>query len=75
MVQDDAGRAIAGASVTVIGGESATTLPTGSFTLKAGAARGQIVRVHAEKDGYTAVDQDHPAGREPVTIVLARQPR
>jgi hypothetical protein len=72
MVQDDAGRAIAGATVTVIGGESGATLPTGSFTLKAGAASGQIVRVHAEKDGYAAVDQDHPAGREPVTIVLAR---
>jgi hypothetical protein len=75
MVQDDTGRAVAGASVMVVGGESGTTLPTGSFTLKAGAAAGQIVRVHAEKDGYAAVDQDHPAGREPVTIVLARSAR
>lgn len=71
IVQDDAGHAIAGATVSVVGGESGTTSPAGAFTLKAGAAVGQTVRVHAEKDGYAAGDQDHPAGQEPVTIVLA----
>jgi len=71
LVQDDLGRAIAGATVNVVGGDSGTTSPTGSFTLKAGAAIGQMVRVHAEKTGYAAVDQYHPAGRAPVTIVLA----
>jgi hypothetical protein len=70
LVQDDAGRAIPGAAVSVVGGESADSSPTGSFTLKTNAAVGQIVRLHTEKRGYAATDQDHPAGREPVTIVL-----
>jgi hypothetical protein len=70
LVQDDEGRAIAGATVIIVGGESGTTSAAGAFTLKAGAAIGQTVRVHAEKTGYAATDQDHPAGREPVTIVL-----
>ena len=70
-IQDDAGRAIAGAMVSVVGGESGTTSAAGAFTLKAGASVGQTVRVHAEKAGYAASDQDHPAGREPVTLVLA----
>jgi hypothetical protein len=71
VVQDDSGRAIAGATVTVVGAESGSTSAAGAFRLKAGAAVGQTVRVHAEKAGYSAVDQDHPAGGEPVTIVLA----
>jgi hypothetical protein len=70
LVQDDAGRAVAGASVSVVGGESGVTSATGSFLLKTNAAIGQIVRLHAEKRGYATVDQDHPAGREPVTIVI-----
>jgi hypothetical protein len=63
LVQDDTGRAIPSAAVSVVGGESGDTSPTGSFTLKTNAAVGQIVRLHAEKPGYAAVDQDHPAGR------------
>jgi hypothetical protein len=70
LVQDDAGRAVSGATVSVVGGESGETSATGSFLLKTNAAVGQIVRLHAEKRGYAAVDQDHPAGREPVTIVI-----
>jgi hypothetical protein len=60
LVQDDEGRAIPSAAVSVIVGESGDTSPTGSFTLKTNAAVGQIVRLHAEKRGYAAADQDHP---------------
>ena len=70
LVQDDSGKAVAGATVSVVGGESGETSATGSFLLKTNAAAGQVVRLHAEKRGYAAIDQDHPAGREPVTIVL-----
>ena len=70
LVEDEAGRAIAGASVHVLGGESGRTSDIGTFVLKTNAAVGQSVRLHAEQPGYKAVDQDHPAGREPVTIVL-----
>ena len=74
VVEDEQGRAIAAATVHVIGGDSGETSATGSFTLKANAAVGQTVRLHAEKKGYKPVDQDHPAGREPATLVLAREP-
>jgi hypothetical protein len=73
LVQDDAGRAVAGATVTAVGGESSVTSAAGTFTVKAGAAAGQVVRLHAEKSGYAPADQNHPAGTEPVTIVLARE--
>jgi len=71
LVEDDRGRAIGGVTVSVIGGESRETSINGSFELKANVALGQVVRVHAEKVGYKAVDQDQPAGRTPMTIVLA----
>jgi hypothetical protein len=74
MIQDDAGRALAGATVSVLGGESTVTAEDGSFTLKANAAAGQTIRLHAEKKGYQAVDQYHPAGTDPVTIVLPKEP-
>jgi hypothetical protein len=72
LVQDEEGRAIAAALVHVLGGDSGETSATGSFTLKANAAVGQTVRLHGEKKGYKPVDQDHPAGREPATLVLSR---
>jgi hypothetical protein len=77
LVEDDNGRAIGGATVSVLGGESDESSANGSFTLRTDTAVGQIVRLHVEKPGYRAVDQEHPAGREPVTIVLAsdRGPR
>ena len=71
-VEDNAGHAVSGATVTVLGGESSLTTPNGTFEVKTSAAVGQQVRLHVEKIGYQAVDQDHPAGREPVTIVLER---
>jgi hypothetical protein len=29
--------------------------------------------IHAEKPGYKAVNQYHPAGEEPATIILERR--
>jgi hypothetical protein len=72
LVEDDSSQAISGATVSVLGGETGSTTANGTFTLKANAAVGQEVRLHAEKPGYQPIDQDHPAGRAPVTIVLAR---
>jgi hypothetical protein len=74
LVQDDQGRGVAGATVHVLGGDSGETSTTGTFTLKANAAVGQTVGLHVEKKGYAAVDQDHPAGREPATLVLSKEP-
>lgn len=71
LVEDDKLHAIAGATVSILGGESGLTKANGTFTLKANAAVGQQVRLHADKPGYQAVDQDHPAGRGDATIVLA----
>jgi hypothetical protein len=72
IVEDDAGNALSGAGVSVVGGASGLTGADGGFTLKANAADNEIVRLHAQKTGYKAVDQNHPAGPDPVTIVLRR---
>jgi hypothetical protein len=73
LVEDELGAAVAGAAVSVLGGETGVTSANGSFTLKTNAAVGKQVRLHTEKAGYNPVDQDHPAGREPVTIVLVHK--
>jgi hypothetical protein len=70
LVEDDHSSPISGASVSIAGGEKGITQSDGTFTLKANAAVGQDVRLHAEKAGYQPVDQDHPAGRGEATIVL-----
>ena len=70
LVEDDQLHAIAGATVSILGGESGLTKADGTFTLKANTAVGQTVRIHVEKAGYNPVDQDHPAGRGDATIVL-----
>lgn len=71
-VEDDGLRAVAGASVTIIGGDSGVTSMDGKFSLKANAAVGQQVTIHVEKAGYASIDQQHPAGPSPVTIELPR---
>lgn len=70
LVEDQARHAIADASVSVLGGESAKTGPDGMFNLKTNAGVGQEVRLHVEKAGCSAIDQDHPAGRGQATITL-----
>jgi hypothetical protein len=75
IVQDQADHAIEGVRASVIGyggPETVTTQKDGNFVLPAHAADGQQVQVHAEKPGYRAVNQYHPAGREPLTLVLTR---
>ena len=73
LVEDDAGHFLARAQVSIIGGESGMTGADGSFTLKANAAPGQMVSIHAEKTGFIPVNQYQPAGREPATVVLIRK--
>ena len=51
---------------------SAITAKDGRFNLPAHAADGQQVRLRAEKSGYYAVEDYHPAGREPVTLELKK---
>jgi hypothetical protein len=74
LVEDDHSSAISGATVSILGGETGLTGTDGTFSLKANAAIGQDVRLHAEKAGYQPVDQDHPAGRGEATIVLTPIP-
>lgn len=75
IVVDESGKAIAGARVSVIGYESEAVLTAegGNFSLPAHAADGQQVQLHAEKGGYQAANEWHPAGDHPVTIVLERK--
>lgn len=75
MVLDGSGRGLAGARVSVAGyeQEATTTTATGNFTLPAHAAYGQQVLLHAEKERYAPENQWHPAGDEPVMIVLERE--
>jgi len=67
--------AIPGARVEVIGydSESVTTGPAGDFVLLAHSAAGEEVGLHVEKLGYHTVNQLHPAGESPATVVLDRQ--
>jgi carboxypeptidase family protein len=73
IVTDDSGKGIGGASVRVVGYETdaATTQRDGQFVLSTHAADGQQVLLRVEKEGYIAVNQYHPAGNEPVTIILS----
>jgi Carboxypeptidase regulatory-like domain len=72
IVLDSAGHAVGSAHVSVVGYglEETTTGSDGGFTLPAHVAPGQVVQLHAEKPGYSAVNQDHPTGGLPATLVL-----
>jgi predicted RecA/RadA family phage recombinase len=72
-VQDDSGHAVAGARVTVPGGEAVSTDADGNFKLPAHAARDQKVLIHAEKSGYTPTSQYHPAGDGRAVLVLRHE--
>jgi hypothetical protein len=73
-VEDDSQHAVPGATVSIVGGGSTRTGPDGKFTLNTNAAAGQQVVIHVEKLGYVAVDQNHPAGRNPVTVTIDHAP-
>jgi hypothetical protein len=75
IIVDGRGRAIPGARVSVVGYESeaVVTQDGGSFVLPAHAATDQQVLLHAEKKGFAAMQQWHPAGDFPATITLERK--
>lgn len=75
VVQDEMGRVIKGARVSVVGygNEEVITEISGSFVLAAHAADGQQVQLHAERTDYSPVTQWHPAGDHPATLILERR--
>lgn len=75
IIIDAAGNGVSGARVMVAGydSEAVFTGTGGSFSLPAHAANRQIVRVHAQKNGYAAANEDCPAGDSPVTIVMTKR--
>jgi hypothetical protein len=75
IVLDEAGKGIEGARVSVAGHaeDEVTTKKDGNFLLPAHAAENEQVLLHVEKEGYQAVNQYHPSGDEPATIVLTRE--
>jgi hypothetical protein len=75
LVEDELGRGIADAVVSIPGAGDTKTSENGSFSLSAHAAPGQPVTLHVDKPGYQPVDQSHLAGSEPATIVLAHDGR
>ena len=72
IVEDATGKGIAGARVSVVGysAETVTTKEDGGFVLPAHAADGQQVELHV-KVNHRALDQWHPAGKSPATLVVA----
>jgi hypothetical protein len=73
-VEDESGRTIGGVTVSVVGygEESVITSANGGFVLPAHVADGKTVKLHAEGKRYAPLDQDHPAGTFPATLVLHR---
>jgi hypothetical protein len=75
VVRDGSNRAVAGAHVTAEGyeGEAVTTSAEGGFAFPAHWAPGEQVDLHVEGKGIKPVDQGHPAGDEPATIIVDRK--
>lgn len=75
LIVDGSGNGVSDARVMVAGYENEATMTGtgGGFSLRAHAANRQIVRVHAEKKGYNAVNEDCPAGDSPVTLVMTKR--
>jgi hypothetical protein len=71
-VEDEAGHALRGVDVSVVGygDERVTTSASGSFVLRAHVADGHAVRLHAEAPKYQPLEQDQPAGAAPAILVL-----
>ena len=75
IIMDGSGNGVSGARVVVAGYESeaVVTETGGNFSLPAHAANGQMVRVHVQKNGYAAANEDCPAGDSPATIVMTKK--
>lgn len=68
---DENRKALNGASVRVAGYKDTTiSADGGAFELPAHAPAGTEVELLVEKPGYIPVNQGHPAGRFPATVVL-----
>ena len=74
-VIDNRNRAVSGARVNVAGYENEAVITGlgGNFVLPAHAAKDQEVLLHAERKGYAAKTQWHPAGDFPAVITLERK--
>jgi len=74
IVTDEFGKPLSGAKVTVIGSSASTveTDATGRFEVLPGIAPGEEVRLRVEKPGYRIVEQYHPSGDTPATVVLKK---
>jgi hypothetical protein len=74
IVVDARGNAVKGARVQVVGYDSEGTVTSdgGGFDLPAQAAAGERVPLHAEKQGYKAVNENYPAGDVSARLVLRR---
>ncbi len=72
IVISESEKGIEGAIVQAVGYETdtATTQKDGQFVLPTHATDGQQVLLRVEKQGYVTVEQYHPAGGEPATVVL-----
>jgi hypothetical protein len=72
-VVDASGRPVDGARVWVEAhtDEAVSASNDGAFRLRTHSSDGQQVLLHASKPRYTPVTQFHPAGREPVVLVLS----
>ncbi len=74
-IQDASGFALAGVRVNLAGheGEGVETSASGGFELPAHVAPGETVRLHAEKAGYTPVEQEDLGGNHEILLRLAHR--
>src|SRR5215213_3865707 len=73
VVVDELGRGVPAATVAIVGARDVVRSDaSGQFSLHTDAADGEQVLVRAQKASYVPVTQWHPAGRQPVTIVLPK---
>jgi hypothetical protein len=70
-VQDEAGHRLAGVRVSIPGVPAVETDADGNFRIQNAGATGQKVLLHAEKSGYKATSQYHPAGEDPAILILS----
>jgi hypothetical protein len=74
IVVDETGHGIGSVTIGVVGASDIVATGTnGHFSLPTDATDGEQVLVRAYKTNYMPVTQWHPAGRQPVTIILQRQ--
>ena len=71
-VLDERSNPVSQAWVHVVGheGERVQTGAAGEFALAAHAARGEMIRLRAEKTDFASEELVHAAGGEPATMIL-----